>query len=598
MSKANPFLQRASVLIDAGQHAQAEAQLQRALAADRRSVAVNALMTLVLSEQKRYVQAEYFAKAACALQPGDAQLLHNHGQMLVYLGKYAEAEGPLTQAVQLMPQSLGTRALLGFVLVGLWKYATACAVLRPGLEAGDPDMVNTYCHALHSMGRVEESAPLLRAAVQREPNVLGRVQHFAAMLNYAPGIDPAELFNAHREFGRVMELHAGPPPAWDRGAVAARKRDDLRVRVGLISPDLRDHAVGYLIEAFPEHADRSRVFVACYSNASREDARSQEIKGKADLWRSVQGLDSAASAALIRQDHIDVLIDLAGHTNGHRLDVMAHKPAPVQMTYMGYPNCTGLRAVDYRLVDTLSEPEGCDAYSVETLLRMDPCFLSYRWPRNLPDVGPLPMSLPGATGPTFAAFSALIKLNTPLLQMWARVLKELPGSTMILKHFGLKGVEVRDDVKARFAAAGIDPARILAEPPEASAQQILPLYNRVDICLDTFPYNGTTTICEACLMGVPVVSLAGDTPASRVSRSILAAIGTPELCASTEDEFVRIAVDLARDARRLGRLRGELRSMFMRCPIGDAKAFAGRYTDAACQAFAAWLEGRTITRVE
>jgi len=598
MSQAGQLLQRANALIDAGQPAQAEAALKRAIAADPRNPTGYALMTHVLGTLGRFVQAEYFAKQALDRAPNEPMLLHNYGHMLTQQGKYEQAEGPLARAVQLMPDSMGTRALLGFVYVGRWKYAAAARVLRPGVEAGDLEMTNTYAHALHAMGRVEDSVPLMRAAMARDPDNLGRAQHYAAMLNYAPGVDPAELHQAHKEYGRIMLSLLGTPRP-HASAEHLQGRDPMApVRVGLISPDLRDHAVGYLIEAFPEHADRSRVFVAAYSNASNEDARSEVLRPKFDLWRRTYGLETQAAAQLIRDDKIDVLIDLAGHTNGHRLDVLAVKPAPVQMTYMGFPNQTGLPTVDYRLVDSLSEPEGCDQFSVETLLRMDPCFLSYRTPDALPPLSDLPMLRPGASGPTFAAFSTLIKLNTPLFQMWARVLNALPGSTIILKHFGLKEQEVREDVRARFAAAGVDPARILAEPPEPSSKQVLPLYNRVDICLDTFPYNGTTTICESCLMGVPVVSLSGNTPASRVSRSILAAIGRPELCASTQDEFVQTAVALANDTDRLKGLRRTLRDKFLACPIGDAPRFAHRFTDAAVQAFDAWKRGERITHVK
>ncbi len=203
--------------------------------------------------------------------------------------------------------------------------------------------------------------------------------------------------------------------------------------------------------------------------------------------------------------------------------------------------------MDYRVVDSISEPAGTDEFSVEKLLRMDPCFLSYRPPDQPPPVTEAPMTRPGAEGPTFAAFSTLLKFNTPLIGLWARVLKAVPRSKMVLKHFGLREEEVRKDVLGRFVDAGVEASRVLVEMPEQSALEVMKTYSRVDIALDTFPYNGTTTICEASLMGVPVVSLSGTTPASRVSRSLLTAIGTPELCAKTEEEFVAIAAGLAGD---------------------------------------------------
>jgi predicted O-linked N-acetylglucosamine transferase (SPINDLY family) len=413
----------------------------------------------------------------------------------------------------------------------------------------------------------------------------------AAVLNYAPGVGAAEIFAAHRRFGELAAAKVlGKPRVWDRRV--AKPLEGRALRVGLISPDLRQHAVAFLIEAFLEHADPSRAEVACYSAAMSRDEVSQRLRSRAWRWRDIGAVQDAAAAEVVRGDGIDVLVDLAGHTKGNRLGVMALKPAPVQATYMGYPNCTGLAAIDYRIVDSLSEPEGCEALSVEKLLRMDPCFLSYRPPENAPEVAPLPLTSVGARGPVFGAFSTLMKLNTPLIRLWARVLRAVPGSTMILKHFALREEVVREDVRARFVAAGVEGERVLVEPPEPSAVETVRAYSRVDIALDTFPYNGTTTICEASLMGVPLVSLRGGTPASRVSFSILSALGLPELCARTEDEYVAIASGLAGDRVRLVALRAELRGRLLKSAIGDGPAFARRMTEALRGAYEAWRAGR------
>ena len=204
MSQSDQLLARANALIEAGELAQAEAVLKRAVAADPKNPHVYSMMTHILASTGRFVQAEYFAKQGADLAPNDPGLLHNLGQVLYQIGKYDAAVTPLTRALELMPNSFATRAVLGLVLIGRWRYATASEVLKPGVDAGDLDMTNSYAHALHSMGRVEQAAPVLRAAVAKDPNHFGRVQHFAAMLNYAPDIDPAELLHAHKEFGRVM----------------------------------------------------------------------------------------------------------------------------------------------------------------------------------------------------------------------------------------------------------------------------------------------------------------------------------------------------------------------------------------------------------
>jgi predicted O-linked N-acetylglucosamine transferase (SPINDLY family) len=256
------------------------------------------------------------------------------------------------------------------------------------------------------------------------------------------------------------------------------------------------------------------------------------------------------------------------------MDVLALKPAPVQMTYTGFPNTTGCRMVDYRVVDSMTDPPGDESLGVEKLLRLDPCFLSYRPPEDPPPVSPMPC---GNSGPiTFGAFGGVLKFNTPMLNMWARVLAAVPDSRLILRHLAFKEAEVRDEVLARLVEAGTDPSRITIPPPEPTAREVLPWYHKVDVSLDTFPYNGTTTFCESFLMGAPMVSLHGRTPPARVGRSLLTAVGLRDLSADTEGQFVRIAAALANDRERIKRIRATLREIFLKSPICDGPGFAMR----------------------
>jgi protein O-GlcNAc transferase len=584
-------IERIESLMQRGEWAQAEMALKRAMASEPSEAALPVRMTSVLLAQGRPEQAEFYARRSVALAPRLWQVHMNLGNVLAALSKFEEAIACFRTAAELAPGEPECVVSMSNALSGMNRYSAAAGLLKDAMARfpGYVPVLNNYAHALHAMGRVEEAAPLLRRVTGLEPGNLRWAQGLAAMLNYAPGVSARELLDAHRRFGELARATLGPGRVWDRRR--ARPLEGRALRVGLISPDLRRHAVSFLIEAFLEHADPSLVQIACYSAVGKGDEVTARLRSRASLWRDIAGVRDPAAADLVAADGIDVLVDLAGHTQGHRLGVLALKAAPVQATYMGYPNCTGLAAVDYRIVDTLSEPAGCEAFSVEKLLRMDPCFLSYRPPDDPPPVAPAPLSQPGSAGPVFGAFSTLLKLNTPLIALWARVLKAVPGSTIILKHFGLREEGVREDVRARFVDAGVEPGRVLAEPPEPTALDTMRAYSRVDIALDTFPYNGTTTICEASLMGVPVVSLRGQTPASRVSTSLLAAIGTPELCAASEAEFVEIGAALARDPARLVGLRAELRDRLRRSAIGDGPAFARRMTDALRGAWETWHSG-------
>jgi predicted O-linked N-acetylglucosamine transferase (SPINDLY family) len=572
--------QRINTLVSQGQWAQAESLIRRAMAGQARNVDLAAMMSFVLYKQARPEQAEFFAKQVVAARPDDAHALHNLGNILVALGRHGEGLPHLERALSASPQEPAIHQELAMSLIGLHRYGDARQTLEDALARfpQHTSLLNLYAFILQWIGRVEEGLPILRRVVAAEPDNVIFAQHLASMVSYAPGLSEREVLDACVGFGELENARYGPARVWKREEVCARLERGGPLHIGLISGDLREHAVAYLIEALLEHADPKRSVVSCYTTAAADDAVSQRLKKRSHRWRSVHHRSAADGAAAIENDRVDVLIDLSGFTNGNRLDILARKPAPVQMTYMGFPSTTGLEAVDYRVVDGVSDPDGDESLASETLLKLDPCFLSYRPVDNPPPVTSLPC---GESGPvTFAAFSALIKFNTPMLELWARVLKAVPGSRLLLKHFAFAEPRVQKDVVDRLVRAGADPALIAALPPEPTARQVLPWYQKVDIALDTFPYNGTTTICEACLMGVPMVSLHGRTPPSRVSRSLFAAVGIQDLCVDTEDQFVEVAAALAKDRARLAGLRSSLRERFLKSSICDGPGFAARMTGA------------------
>jgi predicted O-linked N-acetylglucosamine transferase (SPINDLY family) len=275
----------------------------------------------------------------------------------------------------------------------------------------------------------------------------------------------------------------------------------------------------------------------------------------------------------MREDRVDILVDLAGHTGINRLLLFARKPAPIQVTYLGYPDTTGLTTMDYRLTDAYADPPGIadDSYS-EQLVRLPETFLCYRPSDAAPAVGPLPATVAGYV--TFGSFNALAKINAPLVAMWSKILDQVPNSRLILKNQGLDSAGARQTILEYFAAHRVEQDRVELIGLSAGIAEHLQLYNRVDIALDTFPYHGTTTTCEAMWMGVPVVTLAGRAHVSRVGVSLLCNIGVPELVADSQEMYVRLASELAGDLGRLSNLRSNLRQRMAQSPLMDAPRFA------------------------
>jgi predicted O-linked N-acetylglucosamine transferase (SPINDLY family) len=549
-----------------------------------------AVMGALLIAKKQFPQAEHFLRGAAAGLPGQAEPLSNLGAVLVAQGKHADAAAALEQAVAANPLSEDARLMLVASLEAAGRLAGAVGVASEGVSLlpESARLLGKLGDVLHATGRVEEALEVLGRAARLEPFDVSLADQICAAMTYTPDAAPEERLGAFKRFGWLSEREAGKPFAWDRAKLAARTAG-RPLRVGLISPDLRRHAVATFIEPFLEHADGSRVEVTCYNAAAKEDEVSAHLRSLADRWRHIKDLGNREAASLIRDDQIDVLIDLAGHTWANRLGVLALRPAPVQMTYMGFPSTTGLSTIDFRVVDSLTDPAGFEAQGTESLVRMDPCFMTYKPASPLPAVGALPMASSGAA--TFASYSSLLKLNKRLIGVWAKVLAAVPGSRLILKHVGLRDPEVRADVASRLETAGAPRGSIVCEGPEPSIREVLPLYGRVDIALDTFPFNGATTVCDAMVMGVPVVGLRGTTSAGRVGLSLLTAVGLGDLCAEDEDGYVRTAVELAGDVERLRSIRAGLRERFLTSEVVNSRGGAARLTDAVCRAWQEFLAG-------
>jgi predicted O-linked N-acetylglucosamine transferase (SPINDLY family) len=313
----------------------------------------------------------------------------------------------------------------------------------------------------------------------------------------------------------------------------------------------------------------------------------ERFRAQADQWRSTVGLSDKQMAQLIHQDQIDILIDLAGHTAGNRLLVFAQKPAPVQITWLGYPNTTGLTTIDYRITDAYTDPPGLnDALHSEQLIRLPQTNWIYQPPQNCPP----PNQLSVTASIRFGCFNNFSKVTEPMMRVWAQILENVPNSTLLLKANALTSPEIQQRVRRIFQAQCISPERLELMGWTRSAVDHLTRYNQIAIALDPFPYHGTTTTCEALWMGVPVITLAGQTHVSRVGVSLLTNVGLPELIAESPEDYIRIAVELANDLPRLQELRSTLRQRMEQSPLMDAPKFARNIEAAYRQMWHNWCQ--------
>ncbi|HVU23662.1 MAG TPA: tetratricopeptide repeat protein, partial [Opitutus sp.] len=503
----------------------------------------------------RFAEAEAALRRALDLQPGHAEAWDHLGYILKARNDLAGALDCHRRAVELKPDfALGWHHL-GLALVMARQPAEALACQDRAL-ALDPRLVKGHygrALALQNSHRMAEAVAAYDRVLAAEPGHLEARSYRLMALNYLPEWSAAALAREHREYGRIAGAgrEAGP-------AEFPATEDKQPLRVAFLSPDLRTHSVAYFLEPLLAHLAPAEFSVLLYHDHFIEDATSARLRARAETWRNFVGLPAESVAAAIRSDAPDILVDLAGHTGLNRLALLAQRLAPVQVSYLGYPNTTGLDAMDWRFVDAVTDPPGeADAWHTEALFRFSTTAWSYAPPAEAPEPAPPPSA--GGAPFTFGSFNNPGKISAPLAAAWARLLAQVPGSRLRLKGTGLDQPGFAAPLHARFAAAGLDPSRVEWLGHTNGLAEHLALYHGVDVALDTFPYHGTTTTCEALWMGVPTVTLEGDRHASRVGCSLLRAAGHPEWLARNWDDYVRIAADLARDPGRLAAARAGLR---------------------------------------
>ncbi len=532
-------------------------------------------MAEILSMLDEPAQAIFFADRAAALDPKPCSHRTRQAYLCLRLKRLDDALRHAQAAVAIDPRDRRARATLASILStrGLAVQAAEACVIDGRVPQDDPALVACAAAGLLSAGRADQAVALYRDSASLMPRDATIASNLCNALNYLDTARDEEIHRAHEQYGALVaqKYPTSSCPIND-------PNPDRTIRVGVLSPDLHRHSVAFFLLALFEHLDRSRFELLVFDTAAtgHADAMTARLRACAGVWREIGTISWHDLTRAIRADKVDILLELSGHTPWHALELLPHRPAPIQVTYLGYPNTTGLACVDYRIVDSITDPPPhADALATERLVRLDPCFLCFTPPPESPAVAPSPCS---AGEPlTFASFNATQKLNDTDLRLWGRVLDAVPGSRLLLKAMGFKDPDLRDRLTGRLAALGLDSSRVRIEGPNDAPGDHLAQYHRVDLALDTYPYHGTTTTCEALYMGVPVLTLRGSRHASRVGASLLHAVGLDDLIADSPDDYVSKASALARDAVRLARLRAELRPRMLASPLCDAPAFARRF---------------------
>ncbi|REK05447.1 MAG: tetratricopeptide repeat protein [Planctomycetota bacterium] len=610
-----------TVFKEQGKLDEAIERFEQAIAADPQLAEAHCNLGGARQAQQDYAAASECYRRALALDPRHVSALVNLGKLHHHAGRVDEALEHFNRAIAAddkMPAAYLGRAdtykLLTRTAEAISDYQTALRLQPHYPEAynnlavlytdlGQPEQAVECCQqglaqqddlaALHAnlatalawQGRRDEAVVESRRAVELRPESAAEFSNLLYGLNFVPGYDPQALFEEHLEWAR---RHAEPLTA-----VAAPHANDptptRRLRLGYVSPYFREHAVNFFSEPLITSHDHDQFAVFCYSDVRVPDAATRRIEQSADHWRPVRYQSDEQLAEQIRRDRIDILVDLTGHIAGNRLLAFARKPAPVQVTYIGYQNTTGMSAMDYRLTDERADPPGrTEHLHTEQLVRLPKSYFCYRPAEDAAEITPLPAAESGRV--TFGSFNNYSKVTPQVIEAWIEILSRVTDSRLLV--LANRGGYAEETFHRRAAERGIDPGRIelFDRQPRAGYYKLLA---RADVALDPFPFNGHTTTCDCIWHGVPVVMLEGQVYASRFGGSVLANVGLEELIASDVEQYIDLAVAWAGDLERLARERAELRQRMAESPLLDFEGFTREVEQAYRQMWVTWCRERS-----
>jgi predicted O-linked N-acetylglucosamine transferase (SPINDLY family) len=569
------------------------------------------------------LEADLVLEEVLAAQPDHADALHLSGHVADRLGNSVKAFDRIGRAIACAPGNAVYHNSMGIFHGQRLRADVAIASFRKALTLRPryPQALQNLALQLYGAGEFDESEQCYRELLQADPDRVSACINLANLLQaqcrldealrlfeHALSLDPA---NPHAHGGRIFNILYRPASASGDLLAAARlyaeQRErplatarrphsnesdpSKRLKLGYVSADFRRHSVAFFMEPILASHDHSAFEVFCYWTGAEADAVTERLMGLADHWIVARGLGDQALAERIREDGIDILIDLSGHSAGNRLPAFARKPAPIQITWMGFLGTTGFSTMDYQLTDGIADPPGSgdDEFS-ERLIRLPRTGLCYRPPADAPPVASLPAAAQGYV--TLGSFNTPSKHNARVLKVWATILRALPASRLLLKGRGLDQGQLRLATLSAFESAGIDAARIVLQPYETDELAHFSRYDQVDIGLDPFPHNGVTTTCGALWMGVPVVALRGDRHSARMCASVLNAAALPEFIAETVPDYVERAVWLAGDLPRLASLRDGLRARLRASALMDERGVTRELETALREVWQDWCRER------
>lgn len=564
----------AAAAINRGEHEAAINSYRQALLLSPDRAEIHSNLGVALKKLGKFEDAAASYRQALAINPEFAEAYNNLGTVLHKLGRIEEALNSYNRALEIDPDNADVHNNLGVLQNQIGQLEKAAESYCRALES-KPDYVDSLSNlgsVQSDLGQLDAALGSYRRALEINPDYTLAHSNLLFIQNYLADHSSSELLAEARRFGEAVARQARPYTNWSNIPTPTR-----RLRIGFVSADLRQHPVGYFAEnvlTALAHRAEGRLELFAYSNSAQVDATTARIKACCAGWHEVYGLSDEHLARLIRSDGIDILIDLSGHTGENRLPVFAWRPAPVQVSWLGYFATTGVAAIDYLIADPWTLPESEESNFTETIWRLPETRLCFTPPAEAPDVAPLPALSNHQI--TFGCLNNLTKMNDQVIALWARILMASPNSRLLLKARSLGEASVQQNVRSRFANHGVDLQRLILEP-YVPRGDYLATYNSVDIALDPFPFPGGTTTVEALWMGVPVLTLAGKHFLARQGVGLLMNAGLPDWVVKDHEDYFLRAVAYANDLPRLALLRAGLRQQVLASPIYDAPRFAHHF---------------------
>lgn len=577
MSPLERQLQAVASLSQAGRHTEAVAKLRPLQRAHPGSFEVHTWLACELAYLKQFDQAEFAAARAMALRPDVPAAAMTLANILIEREDLAKAAEVLAASHARSPAHLETSLGLLAILDRLQRNDRIVEIARACIERGHDD-VETHVFlgvSTFELGRPNEAGAVMDRAAAKYPDYERLLSLRAAIALYRDDLTPQQVAAAARDYGLALERTIAVDAA--APAPSATPREGRRTRIGFISADFRRHACAHFYAGLFPGIDRSKYEVRVYHQSPAEDEVTDVLRGHVDALVNTSGLTPEQLLARLRDDALDVLIEGSGHTFGQALPVLHRRAAPVQASWMGYPGSTGVRAIDWRMSDAVVDPPERDGEFVERPMRIEGCGLAFHPIGEWPDA--TAVTRQEDTGAlTFGSFNAIKKLSPSTVALWSQLLRATPGARLLLIGRGLETEAARAGLAARFVECGVEAARLDIRPPVATAAELRTHYRLIDVALDPYPYHGTTTTCESLMLGVPVLTLQGQTHAARVGGSLLGAVGLSEFACRTREEFQARGLELSSPAgrARLAEIRRDLPGRF-RATLGDAAGFARRF---------------------